>query len=148
MQYKTQYAPQITGTPLSSGSSANGLTQKTAMLRQQAANKLEELRQKKLREAQEKQESQITDVKVEDPGQLEASPLAGQEQQVAGMSAQMTPEARETQGQMLDKRYALGTRFGAKQGADVFSGGVNYGLDVKVPKNTKVSLPGGEWVVE
>lgn len=52
------------------------------------------------------------------------------------------------QGSILPGSFALGTPAMAHQSADQFSGGVNYGRDVLVPKGTPVATPGtGKWKV-
>lgn len=51
------------------------------------------------------------------------------------------------QDNILSAAYSLGTGFGQRQKADVFSGGINWGLDLRVATGTKASLPEGDWEV-
>lgn len=48
---------------------------------------------------------------------------------------------------ILSQSPTIGTQFGAKQSADIYSGGVNYGTDFIVPKGTKITAPPGKWKV-
>lgn len=66
-------------------------------------------------------------------------------------SAQITEGARKSlagmQDRILGKSGVITQRFGNKNPIEKFSGGVNYGTDIGVPKGTKVSVPPGKWKV-
>lgn len=49
---------------------------------------------------------------------------------------------------VLPKKFAINTRFGARSGADVFSGGINYGTDIDTPMGTQINAPPGKWVAK
>lgn len=48
---------------------------------------------------------------------------------------------------MTAGKFKVGTPFGARQAADVFSGGINNGVDILTPFNTAVAAPEGNWEV-
>lgn len=66
-------------------------------------------------------------------------------------SAQMTEGAKKNlagmQDKILGKTGVITQRFGNRNAIEKFSGGVNYGTDIGVPKGTKVSVPPGKWKV-
>lgn len=41
----------------------------------------------------------------------------------------------------------ISSYFGAKNKADIYSGGINYGVDIAVPRGTVVTIPNGKWQV-
>lgn len=57
------------------------------------------------------------------------------------------PPIQKGQNALLNGEYTMGTQFGVRQAADKYSGGVNYGTDIIVPKGTKVAAPPGQWKV-
>ncbi len=60
-------------------------------------------------------------------------------------ATQLPPQGQAT---ILGAKGRLGTVAGARQGADVFSGGINRGRDVAVPVGTPLAAPQGDWVVQ
>ena len=66
-------------------------------------------------------------------------------------SAQITEGARKSlagmQDKLLGKAGVITQRFGNRNPIEKFSGGVNYGTDIGVPRGTKVSVPPGKWKV-
>lgn len=66
-------------------------------------------------------------------------------------SAQITEGARKSlagmQDKILGKTGVITQRFGNRNPIEKFSGGVNYGTDIGVPRGTKVSVPPGKWKV-
>lgn len=59
----------------------------------------------------------------------------------------MQMPAMGDQQSVLGSKPIMGTQFGVRQGADKYSGGVNYGTDLIVPTGTPVAVPPGEWKV-
>lgn len=62
----------------------------------------------------------------------------------------VAPEGYEQGAQqesMVGQKGTINTRFGERSGADIYSGGINYGVDIGVKRGTKVAAPPGEWVV-
>ena len=66
-------------------------------------------------------------------------------------SGQMTEGARKSlagmQDKILSKAGVITQRFGNRNPIEQFSGGINYGTDIGVPRGTKVSVPPGKWKV-
>ncbi len=58
---------------------------------------------------------------------------------ISGQSAKLQPKSL--------KGYPITQQFGNKSGVEVFSHGVNTGVDIGVPKNTPIALPEGTWKV-
>lgn len=80
------------------------------------------------------------------PPQAVATPLTGNT--TPGQKNQMSmPPIQKGQNALLNGEYTMGTQFGVRQAADKYSGGVNYGTDIIVPKGTKVAAPPGQWKV-
>ncbi|RLG44736.1 MAG: hypothetical protein DRN81_03800 [Thermoproteota archaeon] len=50
-------------------------------------------------------------------------------------------------GQSAKTKVPVNTRFGEKSGADIFSGGINYGTDFAASRGTRVATPEGNWQV-
>lgn len=56
-------------------------------------------------------------------------------------------EGELTEGRVIPNRVAVNTRFGVRSRADVFSRGINNGVDFNTKRGTPVALPEGEWIV-
>ncbi len=88
---------------------------------------------------------------IADPNVIQA----GQTIDVAQQPAPQVPEApigppapMESQTGILGtKTGKMGAAAGERQAADVFSGGINTGRDIRVPPGTSVAAPQGEWTV-
>lgn len=76
--------------------------------------------------------------------------------QTGGVPAPSTPTSptpsvapvEGTQGTILGSKGRLGTAAGVRQGADVFSGGINNGRDVAIEVGVPLAAPQGTWIVE
>lgn len=68
---------------------------------------------------------------------------------VSGGSAQLSgmDQPLERQRQFLSTRGKITQQFGNRNPIERFSGGINYGTDIAVPRGTKVALPDGQWEV-
>lgn len=59
----------------------------------------------------------------------------------------MSAMGRAAQNKILGGKGMITQRFGNRSGVEKYSGGVNYGTDIAVPKGTPVAAPYGEWEV-
>jgi len=50
-------------------------------------------------------------------------------------------------GTILPSQGPITQLYGARNKGEIFSGGINYGVDVAVPTNTPVAVPAGQWKV-
>lgn len=60
---------------------------------------------------------------------------------------QQVPEMKIEKTSSIVDNPTMGTPFGARQSADIYSGGVNYGTDIIIPRGTEVKAPPGNWKV-
>ncbi|HEC66878.1 MAG TPA: M23 family metallopeptidase [bacterium] len=70
---------------------------------------------------------------------------------IGGMSIAPTEpqvQSRADGNRIIPNKVGVTTRFGVSSSADVFSQGVNNGVDLAAPRGTPVSSPQGEWVVK
>lgn len=70
---------------------------------------------------------------------------------LAGSSTVSDPEAQARQPAVADNTpipYPITQTYGQPSQYDVFSGGINTGVDYAAPKDTPVYLPQGNWMVE
>jgi len=51
-----------------------------------------------------------------------------------------------TSGEFLSNKGSVTQEFGNRSSVEKYSGGVNYGTDIAVPRGTKVSVPNGNWI--
>ena len=65
-----------------------------------------------------------------------------------GISQFKPKKSMATGKNVLPKKFAINTKFGARSRADVFSGGINYGTDIGTPVGTQVNAPEGKWVAK
>ena len=67
----------------------------------------------------------------------------------AGQTLEVGPaEAQSFQKGALPGKFKVNAAFGQRNKADVFSGGINFGVDFNAPTGTPVAAPpGGNWVV-
>ena len=65
--------------------------------------------------------------------------------QGTGVNEMIGPKV--SQDSIVGSDYTVNTRFGVKSGADVFSRGRNWGVDIGVGMSTPIATPPGDWEV-
>ena len=76
----------------------------------------------------------------------EQGPIGGMS--IAPTQAQPQLQSKADGNRIIPNKAAVNTAFGVSSSADVFSQGVNNGVDLDTPRGTPVSSPQGEWVVK
>lgn len=58
------------------------------------------------------------------------------------------PQAKPQDAPKPSTAFEITQNFGQESEYDVFSGGINYGVDIGTPPNTEVTLPAGKWEIQ
>lgn len=108
----------------------------------QVKSQMEEINKRQEAAQEEQTQEQYQPIVIEPQEKQQQGP-GGVLQNIVNMIKPLMGE----QDKVLEQPGVVTQKFGNRSSVERFSGGVNYGTDIAVPKGTKVAAPPGEWKV-